>query len=290
MPPGSLNDDSWVQFGLQALLSVAGRIRLLAEHAAVSKVKADGSPTTVLESEIEALVRRALKDFAPGASFLGEETGGSLEEAGWTVVLDPIDGTYAYLGHTETFASVMTIFEDGEPRIGLIASPLTGEVGYAVTGERSRLLRLDVFGEGHQGVDLPQAAGEASPVLVNVHPARHAGHALDTLMEGWREKRVRMVRAPGGSPSWALLGAARGHFTYVNLWEAAEAAPWDLAAGLLVVRGAGGEVVDLAGHPIDPVGHRGPFIAGVRREHRDRVRELLRSTRSGPGGEAGPEE
>jgi fructose-1,6-bisphosphatase/inositol monophosphatase family enzyme len=282
-PGGDLGDEGWIQFGLHALLSVAGRVRLLTQPASVVSVKADGSPTTALESDIESSVRHALGEFAPEASFVGEESGGQLRPGGWTVVLDPIDRTYAYLGHTETFASVLTVFLDGEPRFGFVASPLTGEVGYAAAGGRSRLIRLNLFGEEDQGVDLPLAAAGRSPVLVNVHPARDVGGALAELMRAWRSDGVRMVRAPGGSPSWALLGAARGHFTYVNGWQAAPAAPWDLAAGVLLVQGAGGEVVDFSGHPIDPLGHVGPFVAGVRAEHRERILKLLGSRGDGGG-------
>jgi fructose-1,6-bisphosphatase/inositol monophosphatase family enzyme len=278
IPPRTEGEDGWVEFGLYSLLSVVGRVRMLRPSGAEQRVKEDGSPATALEHEIEATLRQALERFAPQASFLGEESGGVLRDEGWTVAVDPIDGTYAYLGHTETFASVMAIFRDGEPRMGFVASPLTGEVGYAEMGRPSRLIRLDLLGEGDQGVDLPLADADPTHVLVNLHPARQGAPAFHALTEGWRRGRVRMVRAPGGSPSWALLGAARGHFTYVNRWEESPAAAWDLVAGVLLVRGAGGEVVDLSGEPIDPMGHAGPFVAGVRADHRERVLELLAGT------------
>jgi fructose-1,6-bisphosphatase/inositol monophosphatase family enzyme len=275
IPPRRDQSDGWVQFGLHSLLSIAGSVRVLSPPWSGRSVKADGSPTTVLEAEIEASVRGALREFAPEASFLGEETGGRMLETGWTVAVDPIDGTYAYLGHTETFASVLTVFEDGSPRIGFVASALTGEFGYAEAGKSTRLLRLDIFGEDDQAADLPLAGADSSAVLVNLHPARRDGSTLPALMDGWRHGRVRMVRSPGGSPSWALLGAARGHFVYVNRWGKKPASPWDLSAGVLLVRGAGGEVVDLSGRPIDPLGHEGTFVAGVRTDHRERVVELL---------------
>jgi fructose-1,6-bisphosphatase/inositol monophosphatase family enzyme len=287
IPGGDLGDESWIQFGLQALLSVSGRVRLLAQPASAVSIKDDGSPATKLESDIEASVRRALRGFAPEASFMGEESGGDLRLPGWAVVIDPIDGTYAYLSQTETFASVVTVFLDGEPRIGFVASPLTGEVGYAAAGGRSRLIRLNLFGEDDQGADLPLVRAGPSPLLVNVHPARDIGGTLADLMRAWRSDGVSVVRAPGGSPSWALLGAARGHFTYVNGWRGAPAAPWDLAAGVLLVQGAGGDVVDLSGHPIDPLGHEGPFVAGVRAEHRERILTLLESSGDGEGEPAG---
>jgi fructose-1,6-bisphosphatase/inositol monophosphatase family enzyme len=181
---------------------------------------------------------------------------------------------------------VICVFLDGAPRIGFVASPLTGEIGYAVAGGGSRLIRLNLFGEDDQAADLPQPSTGPAPVLVNVHPSRDVGGAFAELLNAWRSDTVRMVRAPGGSPSWALLGAARGHFTYVNGWNAASAAPWDLAAGVLVIRGAGGEVVDLSGRPIDPLGHEGPFVAAVHADHRERILNVLRSERGAAGGRA----
>jgi fructose-1,6-bisphosphatase/inositol monophosphatase family enzyme len=86
-----------------------------------------------------------------------------------------------------------------------------------------------------------------------------------------------MVRAPGGAPSLGLLEAAKGNFVYVNLWDRRETAAWDLSAGLLLVRAAGGDVVDLDGGPVRTVGHRGPFVAALRLQDRDRVAELVRS-------------
>ena len=54
-----------------------------------------------------------------------------------------------------------------------------------------------------------------------------------------------------------------------------------LAAGVLLVQGAGGEVTDLSGTPIDPVGHEGPFIAAVDDAARGQVTELVREAVSG---------
>ena len=80
-----------------------------------------------------------------------------------------------------------------------------------------------------------------------------------------------MVRSPGGSPAWALVEAAKGHFIYVNRWDRRPAEPWDLVGGVEIVRGAGGEVVDLEGAPIDTLRHSGPFVAGLSESGRETV-------------------
>ena len=86
-----------------------------------------------------------------------------------------------------------------------------------------------------------------------------------------------MVRSPGGSPAWALLEASKGTYTYLNLWSDEPASIFDLAAGALLVRGAGGQVVSLAGEEIELDGHAGPFIAGTDAAALAKVAELVRT-------------
>ena len=80
----------------------------------------------------------------------------------------------------------------------------------------------------------------------------------------------------GGAPAAALLDAAKGSVVYVSLWSKGPAEPFDLAGGVLLVRGAVGDVLDADGKPIDPVAHAGPFIAGVHGDALQTVSELVR--------------
>lgn len=58
-----------------------------------------------------------------------------------------------------------------------------------------------------------------------------------------------MARMPGDFPAFALIEAAKGSFNYVNLWPMRPTEFYDLSAGIMLIRGAGGEVVDLDGLP-----------------------------------------
>ncbi len=270
----ALEERAWTTFVLRTVLLAGRRVR--AGTPALLRLKGDGSPSTELERQVEEEIGAALGAFAPEAVLVGEETGGRLGAARWALSVDPIDGTWAFLSHTETFSVVITLFRDGRPYLGVVGSPLLGEVGYAVAGGTTRLVRLDLFGEGDEACSLPLADRDPQKVLVHLHPSPAGSRLMAAMFGAWARGRVRMVRAPGGSPSWGLLEAARGHFTYVNEWARSPADPWDLAAGVLLVNGSGGAVVDLDARPIDPVGHRGPFVAGVSPEHRARVVEIAR--------------
>ena len=63
----------------------------------------------------------------------------------------------------------------------------------------------------------------------------------------------------------------------MNAWGKRPAEPFDLAAGVLLVRGAGGEVTDLDGNPIDEAVHAGPWIAGLEAGQRARVAHVVRA-------------
>jgi fructose-1,6-bisphosphatase/inositol monophosphatase family enzyme len=71
-----------------------------------------------------------------------------------------------------------------------------------------------------------------------------------------------MVRMSGGSPAFALIEAAKGSFNYVNLWPVRPTEFYDLSADIMLIRGAGGKVVDLDGLPIK---QKGPYETGLKR-------------------------
>ena len=276
----------WVGAGLYMVLDAG---RLVREQRTVAgrdgvHYKDDGSPATRLEADIESLLRKRLAKFAPDASVVGEETGGALSGSGVEVAIDPIDGTWAFLSSTETYTTTLGVFVDGEPVLGMISNPTTGEIGYAVRGGEARLVRLSVFGEPDTASSLPEHRATPDNVLVNVHPNRTGGSVMSALYDAWRENGIRTVRSPGGSPSWALVEAARGAFVYLNLWSKKAAEPFDLAPGVLLVRAAGGEVMGLDGQPIDALRPRRPFCRRCQRTSapascRDRSRPIIEQLR-----------
>ena len=143
---------------------------------------------------------------------VGEETGGVLSSSGIEIAIDPVDGTWAFLSGTETYTTTLAVFRDGAPVLGIISNPTTGEIGYATAAGDARLVQLSVFGEADGASSLPEYEDAAREVLVNFHPCRTGRSVVGALYAAWRERGVRMVRSPGGSPSWALVEAARGAF------------------------------------------------------------------------------
>jgi fructose-1,6-bisphosphatase/inositol monophosphatase family enzyme len=278
-PTGDARAD-WVNFGLAIGLHSAQLLRSSGPNVDVEEVdlKSDGSPVTDLDRRVEDMVRSVLADFHPETTIVGEEGGGELPSNGPAVAIDPVDGTWAYISGTGTAATTLAVFTDGAPFLGVVSNPTTGEIAYAVQGEDARLIQLAVFGESDAAHRLPLGGADPSKALVNIQPSLKAQPIVKALYEAWDQRHIQYVRSPGGSPVWAMLEAAKGRFCYVNLWSERRAEAFDLAAGVLLVRAAGGEVVGLEGAPIDSVRHAGPFVAGVHAAVRSSVLEIVRGS------------
>ena len=278
-PPGSDGDDAALFLGLRFVLEAGQLVRARRGAAVQSNVirKEDGSPATELEEQIESRLRQWLSVVDPGISVVGEETGGALPPTGSAIAIDPIDGTRAFLAETETYSTTLALIRDGGTAVGVVSNPATGEIAYATAGGDARLVRLSCFGEADDACTLRPESTGAGPLLVNVHPNRRGASLVDMLYCSWQRSEINQVRSPGGSPAWALVEAARGHFTYVNLWSKRPAQAYDLAAGALIVRRAGGELIDVESRPIDELNHSGPFVAGLDMQKASVVSAILRA-------------
>lgn len=275
---GASETEDWICFGFHVLLRAGQMLRRnrVAGVRTSPEIKPDGSPTTTIEQEIESLVRDTLASFDPSATLIGEESGGALPTTGVALAVDPVDGTWSFVTGVEAFSTTLAVFRDHVPIVGMVLSPSMGKIGYAASDKQTRLVHFSVFGEPDSAADLVTRADHSAKVLVNLHPNRSAGPLVAALYKAWQDDRIRVIRSVGGSPSSALLEAAKGDFVYVNLWPAPAAQPWDLAAGVMLVRCAGGEVTDLEGNAIDELSHQGPFVAGTNEGARIRVIEIAR--------------
>lgn len=274
------DESDWLLFGLRFIFDTLcdlRRIRFSNFRGEVS-IKKDGSPVSTIEERVESLLQQRVTEFDPTATVLGEEFGGKIAVTGISLAIDPIDGTWSFVNRAETFATTLVLYRDGIAEQAFVANPATGEIAYATRGGSARLLQIGLAGEPSRGYDLPLPPSPKPGLLVNLHPCRKMGPAIAELVTGWRTGKVQFLKATGGSPVWSMLDAAKGVCTYVNLWPGKPADPFDLTAGLLIVRVAGGDVIDLSGNPVSMNGHSGPFIAGTDPGNLRRVAKLVGSS------------
>lgn len=96
--------------------------------------KRDNTPVTEADREAEALIRRLLADARPDHGVIGEEHGVHLPEARHKWVVDPIDGTKAFIHGVPLFGTLLALLDGTEPVVGVIHMPALGESVWAAKG------------------------------------------------------------------------------------------------------------------------------------------------------------
>jgi myo-inositol-1(or 4)-monophosphatase len=198
------------------------------------------------EEAISQVVRARHRD----ARIVGEELAPELGAlSGVTFIADPLDGTTNYLHDFPWYCVSIAALTDGDPVAGAILNVPTGELFTATAGGGARRSGQPIM---VSRVELPRRA-----LVGTGFPFRGADQVepyLRVMAEVMRE--VAGLRRPG-SAALDLADVACGRFD--AFWEL-HLAPWDVAAGILLVREAGGLVTDLQGAPAR-VAH-GPIVAG----------------------------
>jgi len=229
-----------------------------------------------IQSEIRNHVVQTLKSAMPDVTVLAEDAA-AVPAVGRSAVLDAIDGTSSYLTHGEATAVTFSLFDAGVPKVSFVANPATGEIAYG-DGGGSRLVQLPFREEGLRAAPLPLAGvSDDKPLLVSIHAFRNISAFVQQFYGSWSQHHydIHLIKAYSGSPSWALVEAAKGHFVYINVWDQEPAVPQDLASSLHILRSAGGDAVRASGEPIPISGHRGAFIAAAHEYDRDPVIEIV---------------
>jgi myo-inositol-1(or 4)-monophosphatase len=220
-------------------------------------LKGPGNFVTAADRKAEETLRDELAKARPGYSFLGEE-GGAHEGADATHrwIVDPLDGTTNFLHGIPQFAISIALERDGTIVAGLIYNPANDELFTAERGTGAFLNDKRIRVAGRKRLDDALVACGLP----------HLGRG-DLDLAG-RETKAVQARVAGmrrfGSAALDLAWIAAGRFD--GYWERG-LAPWDMAAGILLVREAGGFVTDLDGS--DAMFSKGDIIAGNETMHRE---------------------
>lgn len=96
--------------------------------------KRDNTPVTEADREAETVIRRRLAEKRPDHGVIGEEHGVHLPEARYKWVVDPIDGTKAFIHGVPLFGTLLALLDNGKPVVGVIHMPALGESLWAAKG------------------------------------------------------------------------------------------------------------------------------------------------------------
>ena len=231
------------------------------EHLQVS-LKGPANFVTAADRRAEEIVREELAHARPGYSFLGEEGGareGSDKTHRW--IVDPLDGTMNFLHGIPHFAISIGLEREGTIIAGVVYNPANDELFSAERGKGAFLndQRLRVAARKRLA-DAVVACALPHPGRGDVLLARNEHIAVQEKVAGLRRF---------GAAALDLAWVAAGRFD--AYWERS-LSPWDMAAGIAIVREAGGFVTDLVGG--EAMLTTGGILAGNDAIHRELLRLL----------------
>ncbi len=242
--------DAWLA-AAEAAADVAGEvIRPWFRAALVASDKADASPVTIADRSAEQAMRGVLCERLPGHGILGEEFGLERPQAALRWVLDPLDGTRAFITGRPSFGVLVALLADGVPVLGLIDQPITGERWIGVAGTPTR------FVSPLPGTPRTRAcAALAEAELSCTSPEMLQGPAIPR----WHALRRAVRRASWGGDCYAYGLLALGQ---IDVIAECDMKPWDWAALVPVVEGAGGRITDWQGAPLRAEGDGSVLAVG----------------------------
>jgi myo-inositol-1(or 4)-monophosphatase len=231
-------------------------LRHFREPLAVDR-KADDTPVTVADREIERRLRAGLAEARPLDGVLGEEEGPTRPDARRLWVIDPIDGTKAFITGSPLFGTLIALVEDGRPTLGVVEVPALGErfvgAGGATTlaGRPCRTRACHALGDAALSTIGPETLARVPEI----------DRALSDAVA---------LRRYGGD-CYAYCQLALG---FLDLVVETGMAPHDFLALVPVVTGAGGVISDWRGERLT-VGSAGEVVAAGSPEVHEQALALL---------------
>ena len=211
-------------------------------HSQVPKTltgKGDRDYASDVDFAIEREIRGFLAQATPGVGFLGEEESGDIDVSGEFWTLDPIDGTVNFVHSVPLCAVSLALIRDRRPVVGAIELPFLGSRYSAAQGSGAHADRKTLAVS--QTVSLKEAIVSLGDYAVGDGASLKNGVRFAVSQEFAQQAlRVRML----GSAAVDLAWVAQGR---IDACVALSNNPWDTAAGVVIAREAGAEVVDADG-------------------------------------------
>jgi histidinol-phosphatase len=225
-----------LQTALDAAQAGAHVIRRYYQSNLAVQTKADKTPVTEADVETEKAIRSLIAQRYPTHGFYGEETGHSELDAEYLWLVDPIDGTKAFVREYPMFSTQIALMHRGGLIVGVSSAPAYGELAYAEIGV---------------GAWLNEAPIRVSGVATLAATALSTGN-LKTLASGarWRAlgaliPELHRIRGYGDFLHYHLLASGR-----IDAVIESDVNILDIAACAVIVEAAGGRFTDLHGRAL----------------------------------------
>jgi histidinol-phosphatase len=225
-----------LQAALDAAEQAADIARSLFQHNIEIRIKADKSPVTDADVRCEIAIREVLEARFPSYGFYGEETGSRDQNAESLWLVDPIDGTKAFVREYPMFSTQIALMRRGDIVLGVSSAPVYGELAFAERGRGAYL--------NGKPIGVSQIATLESAVLSSGN--------MKTLATGGQWARygalvaqVNRIRGYGDFLHYHLLASGK-----IDAVIESDVNILDIAACVAIVNEAGGRFTDLKGAPI----------------------------------------
>jgi histidinol-phosphatase len=226
----------FLRTALEAASAAADVIRRYYQRNLKITIKADKSPVTEADIETEKIIRSIVSARFPDHGFYGEETGRSAMDADYVWIVDPIDGTKAFIREYPMFSTQIALMHRGRLIVGVSSAPAYGELAYGEIGVGACLNEVPI---AVSGVDKLESA------------ALSTGN-LKTLATGPRWPavgrmigRLSRIRGYGDFLHYHLLASGR-----IDAVIESDVNILDVGACAVIVEAAGGRFTDLEGQPM----------------------------------------
>lgn len=221
-------------------------------------------PVTAADRNAEAAIRKAIAARFPDHGVIGEEYGEDRPDAEFVWVLDPVDGTRAFISGLPLWTTLIALRHQGRPVLGSIGQPYIGElfIGSQAAGSRlmsrgkSRPLQV------RTGLKLTEATIAATDPHAYMTPPEIA--AFQQVRAA-----ARLTRLGGDGYLFAMVALG-----LIDLVIEGGLKAWDIESAIPLIEGAGGFVVDWRGEPVGA--HGGQVVAGGDRACLDEALTSLR--------------
>lgn len=248
-----------LEIGVAAARAGAAVVKSNFGIAAQASYKADASPVTHVDRLAEAAILAVLDAKAPDDGFVGEETAAAGAHEGRHWIVDPLDGTVNFMAGIPQVAISVALYDSTEPLAAVVIDAVSGDEFTAVRGGGVQM-------NGDQ-VAVSSTTDFDKAVIATGFGYDHREFANEyTFVLNGVLEHVQGIRRFGSAAldlAWVAAGRFDGYFELVI-------APWDIAAGLLLVTEAGGTATGWDGTPATP-------WSGVVVASNGRIHEPLRS-------------
>lgn len=194
-------------------------------------IKGKSSPVSEADIAVNDLLEARLRGASPGYGWLSEESADDDTRLGrkYTWIVDPIDGTRAYLAGNNDWCVSVALVEDSAPVLGAVYAPVSDEFFFAARGQGARLNDASVTANSGDDFDFSRMAGP-KPLVQRLSTGEISLHPRIGSLA------LRLCRVAHGGLDAAFAGG--------------QSRDWDLAAANLIVQEANGRMTALSGDAI----------------------------------------